>query len=412
MNFTRVFPIATLICVVACGGPPANDESGPTDETTVTLGTSEFDTSDTPDTGDGDGDTGDTEPDGPGAIEWSFVNDGGIASAIAVDEGERAIVGGCCTNPWLARFEPDGTPAWQLADMGGPMRTVSDVALDGQGRVIVVGREGDDMSGEAWIAAHELEDGAESWSLVQPSMHGFGSSSSAVAVLGDTIHVAIDSPTGGLLREPSITSFDLEGVAGVMRTWPIGYGSVVSALAVDPGAMQLVLVGAEDLGNWIEAIDGDSETLWTANDAVAPSPGDGSARVQNVAIDSAGFVYVVGEESYNDGQSIEITSYVRRLSGDGQADWTVTELPGNDERVVAVADDVVYVVGSQSGVGIWLVARSVADGELIWEHHIPREPDGPDRIYDLAVGPGSLWMAGGRLGDGGTQQAYVARVTR
>jgi hypothetical protein len=353
-------------------------------------------------------------PEGPGAIEWVFLGDGeGMATSIVVDEAGQALVGGCrstgCVNPWIARLDAAGTYVWERVD--DVARSVADVTLDGEGQAIVVGSEfpGGEYS-DAWIAAYQLENGEESWSVTQPSVHGLGSSSMAVEVLGDAIHVAIDSPISGTEREPSMTIFDLAGSSGAMRTWEIGYFSKVNAIAVDPGTMQFVQVGSWNTGNWIEALDANAQTLWTQNFPVEGGLGNGF--VADVAIDAAGFVYVVGEERYHYNEEREWTvTYLRRFTADGQTEWILDSLwEGFSD--IAVADELVYLVRSESGVGMWLAAHAAADGELVWEREVPREPDGPDGIRDLAVGPDSLWVAGFRLDDDEAMRAYVARLTR
>src|SRR5690606_2984106 len=91
---------------------------------------------------------------------------------------------------WIARFEPDGVPTWQLVDAGPDDVGIrlDDVELDVDGRAIVGGYVGFPGS-SAWVAAYD-DAGVQLWTWTDTPPDDLNSRARALALLDDRIYVA------------------------------------------------------------------------------------------------------------------------------------------------------------------------------------------------------------------------------
>jgi hypothetical protein len=364
--------------------------------------------------------------DGAGSIEWVFVDDVvGAAQAVAVDEAGNATVAGvkidldaAITHAWLGRFEPDGAPGWQVDDDGdGNGASARDVRLNPNGGAVVVGsvRMADQ---NAWVAAHD-DDGVQLWSWTKTPDDGYETEAVAITRLAGQLYVGLKAVSPGLDSdaESRLMIFADDGAPQTTRVWADNITSIIS-LAAQPSGEQLVQVGTWNDGNWIEALDPDMQTLWTANEPVDGTPRAGSRIVWDVGMDASGGIYVVGEEKdYGPGPfSAWSTIYVRKLTSNGDMDWVVFPSPYGQPKVT-VADGTVYVADSTyPESGLMLRAFDADSGALQWQRYVPTADGGTDYASDIEAGLGSLWVAGNRKSDDFPQNthvyAYVARFRR
>lgn len=358
--------------------------------------------------------------DGTGALEWTFVGDvGGHAHGVAVGTGGRATVCGTLypvspgdpefiAQGWIVRFEPDGAPSWQIVD-AGPDDVgihVDDVALDDGGRAIVSGSYGRPNS-SAWVAAYD-EAGAQLWTWIDAPPDGFDSFAPALTLLDGRVYVAFTTirefPTDDYAHsKPNIAILAADGSLQDTRSWPPDLNVRTRSLAGDPIHEQAVIVGSSPAdgwndANWIEALDADGHTLWTAHDSVEDPPLDGVAEVLDVAIDADGGVYVSGSKVLTPDGDIY---YVRKLDASGGASW-VFMLPPEGVPQVAVFDGVVYAASAYflasgpSVRGLTLRALDAATGALLWQRRVATEGAAHTNIDDLEADADSLWVVGDR----------------
>jgi MYXO-CTERM domain-containing protein len=241
---------------------------------------------------------------------------------VAVGYLERDLGMDDVIEPWIGRFEPDGTETWSLSETGAPGQIYSDVVFGPSGDPIAIGsRELADASFRFAARRHAFADGAAVWEIVEPD-EAVGAAGLGATMTADDEVVVVGWRSSSSGRDVWLSRFDEDGAPIDETTFgePLTYyyprvvhvgedgdaivcGSVVRASAENALIGRFTL-GAAEPKVWMERIE---------------PPGPGISSCEGFAVDDDGRI-AIGGLAFDADESYE--HLFARLSADGEILWT------------------------------------------------------------------------------------------
>jgi cysteine-rich repeat protein len=248
------------------------------------------------------------------------VDPTGVIVAVGVIVHDQ--VGDDLLEPWIGRFEPDGTPTWSFSEPTAPAQRYFGVAIAPSGDPIAVGsREIEDGTFRLVVRRHAIDDGAMVWELVDADDTGESAALSAAITNDGELLVAgwRAAPSG---RDLWLGRFDEDGVklddTGFAEPLTSYYAN---ALAIDASG-DAIICGSVVRASAQNALIG-RFTLGAADPKVwmqrIEPPGPGASGCGGLAIDDEGRV-AIGGYAFDADESYE--HMFARLSADGEILWT------------------------------------------------------------------------------------------
>lgn len=275
-----------------------------------------------------------------------------VGRGVAVDAAGNVIAAGYETtaggetDAWVRKYDPEGNEIWTRTHAGaaGGDDKAADVAVDGEGSILVVGEEMTATTGaDLWLRKYD-SDGGTSWTVV---LDGVGEYDAGRGVATDTANnVLVGGGSNGWPAPLSwILKYDAAGEPIWAKDRTIGMTSIdyVNAIAVDSAANVIVpghlltLAGAMDAR--IERLDAGGETQW-----VRSHDAGGVEIFVDAAVDAADDVLIAGFSEVDGNRDGLILKYAQS----GDLLWARTYDTGGIENANAVAaapDGTVVAVG-------------------------------------------------------------------
>jgi len=184
----------------------------------------------------------------------------GGALAVAVDQDGNSYVGGRFSATSIYKYGPDGAPLWSTSffPLGNQFPQVDDLAIDGNGELLVVGHRGDLGPGlvpyflakltpagsVAWtrpldglyrdLAVDVAADGANAVHVSRPYEHGL-----LVSTFRELVSVVTTSPLPAGLRGSAYSAFMTARGGQGPYTWRVSAGALPAGLTLDPATGEL-----------------------------------------------------------------------------------------------------------------------------------------------------------------------------
>jgi len=392
------FACATLL---ACGSEPP-EEGMTTDDATTDAPTGT--TGDEPTTGDA------ALPCGDGVVEWHHTESGSLgqgasATGVAVDGAGRIIVVGTETNemgnsaPMVLVLDPAGTEVWRKT-LGGPNEPsdVSDVVVDEADRIYVGGTEWAAGNAVAAMVRALSPDGDELWGFSDlGEAPEYGTDIGGLALGQGALFSVGTEPLDTLV----IRRHDLATGEAVWKTsHSEGIAQVNGPRIAVAGARVLVVaqaaLGQEATGHpFILQLDGDGAVdSFTIEDLIA------GFWLDVAPIGGAGEWVLAGDHIINDGEGVA----VERAGPDGASAWSMQyDVSPRVEQMFGVAvapDERVLVVGATASEDYERQIPSVrcmaGDGSNQWQapFDFSGEEFENESAYGGAFGPGFMVVVG------------------
>jgi MYXO-CTERM domain-containing protein len=277
--------------------------------------------------------------DSDASVSWSTLTPGAMPSdevrpsAVAVDGAGTIFVAGLLVRedpmtmaeivePWIARYEPDGSPSWNLAVPAATQEEhYWDVVVDDAGDAIAVGSQRlDDDTYRMVARRHAAGDGAIAWETVDAPEDAESTALSAtITPAGELLVAGWHAVTGG--RDVWLGRFATDGTpideTGFGEPLTYYYPRAVRATAggdaivcggVVRASAENALIGRFTLGAaepavWLERIE---------------APGPGASGCNDLALDPDGRI-AIGGFAFHPDHSYE--HLFARLSGEGELLW-------------------------------------------------------------------------------------------
>jgi uncharacterized delta-60 repeat protein len=319
-----------------------------------------------------------------GALDPSFSGDGKArvdlqgdegATSLAIQADGKILLAGSRADPVesasdiaLVRLTPDGSldstfgvGGAVLTDLGFDSEQANDVALQSDGRIVVVGSTGVVHESDIAVIRYDAN------GVPDPSFNGGGVQftdiaggsdfGNGVAIQGDDKIVVIgftettitEVPLIAVVRYKTDGTLDPTFAGDGMRTIKMGLYGYGDAIAIQPNG-KIVVVGRAaqgfHLGQPIERFavarlnsDGSMDSTFSG-DGRAMTAFGASARASDVVLQSNGKIVAVGRDTSDQGRHFALTRYLaggtldRRFSGDGKQ---IIDFAGNDEEAGGVS---------------------------------------------------------------------------
>jgi MYXO-CTERM domain-containing protein len=283
----------------------------------------------------------------------AIADDGAIW---AVGRSLRDMDGTDVEEPWIARFESDGTLAWSVV-VPDASATYREVAVLPGGDAVAVGWEAlPDETNRMLVRRHAADDGAEAWMERSPEEEpesvglSIATTAAGEVVVGGWIRGLYDyrdlrlqgydedgTPTVTTIFDEPLTSYYPRDLEVDSSGDVVVCGSVVRASA-DNAMLGRFTLGAPSPAVWLQRIE-----------AVGP----GSTGCEGLALDADSRVAFAGYAFYGD---TSFDPIVGRLAADGEILWS-GRVPASEGflsdsaegLVLDVAGDLVVVGGTESG---------------------------------------------------------------
>jgi cysteine-rich repeat protein len=269
-----------------------------------------------------------------GVVLWAKSIDVQVGSddagyGVAVDPSDNVIAIGSTDDGqdidyWIAKYAPDGTPAWTvLHDAGGSDDIGRSVATDAAGNVLCTGLSNAGGFNDA-LTLKLLPDGTLSWSAVHNSPANGDDWGQGVAVdtLGNVFVTGVQGAQTS--RDIFLVKYGPNGGAPL---WTAKYGTQATAeygfdVTTDASNNAIVTGLADNAGQsdvWLRKYAPGGAVLWTQTHGGAAGSADGG---KGVCVDPSDDVVVTGYETVN-GQGLD--AWTRKYSPSGQSiAWTST----------------------------------------------------------------------------------------
>lgn len=343
------------------------------------------------------------------------------------DEGNFTVVGytGSMegpTNGWIRRYSPMGGAYWTATHAGAGLGNdhMFGVVLDDEGAAYVGGYESAaDMTNNGLLRKIDTF-GADLWTS---SFDAPGATSTIVQNVaidgeGSVIVVGYNDSTAAS-NEIMLRKYSADG----MPVWTRSYGGAAlgsdvgqGVSATENGSLYVVgyeSVAAEGTNMWLGKYDTDGNLLWSRSYNGAASLDDYLISVVTGPDDEA---YVCGYEA---SVNYPWHSFVRRYDADGNIEWTDEFLGESEEGThcfgIAAAPngDLVVTGGEMNGeVRDVLVRRYTAAGDMRWSRHIPGGAMGPDYGRSVMIaGDGLIYVTGSIDTGVDARDIWIARIS-
>jgi len=322
------------------------------------------------------------------SCESPTCGDGVADSDEECDDGDDIENNGCfgdCTSPAL----------WTVTDdSGGVGALATDVAVDSNDNILVVGSQAGSGSDDILVRKYD-PDGVEIWTQTFAG----GSGNSIAVDSSDNVFVA-GSITAGTLLNAWVRKYDPAG--GVLWTQTYGPtgGAIASAIDVDAGG-NAYAAGGHSLGAgidiWVQAYD-------SAGNPGAPiSIDDGFGDQANgIAVDPAGDLLIASQSS--DGAGIVVGCSMRKITAAGGAVWSRAYAVGGSDAnyLFDVAGDSLgnpvlggELIGTTAN-DFWVFKLNGASGGDLWSQTYDGPASGIDGALAIATdGSDNVLATGG-----------------
>jgi|GEM_PF-2036955 len=343
----------------------------------------------------------------------STYNSHDRGQAIAVDESGNVYVVGYETvtgqeeNIWVRKYDRDGNEIWTKtyngADNGWDIGL--DITVDGSGNVYVIGTETvSGQGGNIWIRKYD-GDGGELWTRTYNDADNDWDNGSDIAVDGNgNVYVVGYETVSGQGANAWVRKYDANGNALWTRTHngPANSSDVGNGITVDGSGNVYVAgyerVSGEESNVWVRKYDADGNVVWTQTYNGVDNDRDIGL---DVAVDGSGNVFVIGYETVT-GQDKNI--WIRKYDGDGNEIWTKThDGPANGwdsgQGIAVDGSGSVYVTGFETVSGqlanVW-VRKYDGDGNEIWTKTYNNDAENGWEVgYGIVVDEnGNVYVAG------------------
>lgn len=362
------------------GTATTDSESSQSSDPSVT--TSMQDTSGSSDTGESSGSSTTGEP--------SMCGDGERQGLEQCDDGNDTPDDGCEPGCLL----PSGGSVWTVTVDGGDDDVAADVALAGDGSIVVVGSRGDD----AWIGAYG-PDGVELSSMALDLGEGDRDALAGVALReGGMVVVGTATAGSGDMANPDALIVALDDTLATVWQDRVDGGLDDGAQELSIAGADIVVVGSSETmatraDAWIRRYDADGAEVWTQTE-------DGSANATDLASAVAwtpgGGMIVVGKL-----RGADDDLWISARDGDGVEQWNeLLDFDFGDDygAGVVLAGDEIWVTGSISSAltnseEVWIASYG-ADGTQSWSTSWNSNGFVFESGEDLVVDGTDVWVAG------------------
>lgn len=322
---------------------------------------------------------------------------------------------------WLRIYDTNGEESTGINSIN-PNDWVNDVAVDSAGNLHSVGYEYEKSVGrKIWINKYNLLGSTSIWSKYYNK--GTTNNNGLGVALDGSGNVYITGYETFLGQGLNIWTrkYDKDGNEKWTQTYNDGddWTDVGNDIAVDSAGNVYVAGYETTIGQaqniWIRKYDTDGNEKWT-------STHNGNTDLNDVAngvtVDGSGNVYVAGSE-YSFGQGSNV--WAAKYDTDGNLKWIRThngEIDGNDEGKGIALDNAgnVYVAGYETvegqGKNAW-IRKYDNDGNIIWTQTYNGSANGNDAANGIAIdGSGNMYVAGYETFDGRETDIWVRKYSK
>ncbi|MDC0719063.1 hypothetical protein [Nannocystis bainbridge] len=356
------------------------------------------------------------------AVEWTYTHNGGagqddVASGVAIDGTGRVFVVGAevvqSRDAWIVALAPEGHELWRKTiDAAGFDDAFAEVVVDAAGQVFAAGHEELSPGLRSPMIRAFTGEGADLWKFSEPAA-GAGASGVAGLAVADGAIYSTGSEAGYPVRL-AIRRHDPGSGAATWKTLAAAGTGDAYAGGIAAAGVEMLAAGAAELDGVLHPLlvrVGHDGTLM-ASTVEAEHAG---AWTDAVAIGSEGEVVVTGRLEARPGAGFDVA--VRRIAAGELVRWTqsIDQVAGFDTgRGVAVgAGEEVFVAGavtSASGDLEIFGARLSGLGETRWTHVNANRGVGlDDHGSAAAFGPGFVVLAGDEQVPGEGANVWVRR---
>ncbi|PCC74920.1 Myxococcus cysteine-rich repeat-containing protein [Nannocystis exedens] len=356
------------------------------------------------------------------AVEWTYTHNGGagkddVACGVAIDGEGRVFVVGAevvqSRDAWIVALAPDGHELWRKTiDSAGLDDAFADVVVDAAGRVFAAGHEELAPGLRSPVIRAFTGEGADLWKFSEPVAVAGASGIDGLAVADGALY-STGSEAGPQVRL-AIRRHDPDSGVALWKTTTAASASHAYAGGIAEAGAQMIAAGAAELGGVLHPllvrVEHDGTLVTTQIEAARAG-----AWSDVAPIGSEGEVLATGRIEPTPGAGFDVA--VRRISGADEPRWsqTIDHVAGFDAgRGVAVgAGEAVFAAGavtSESGDLEIFGALLSGPGELRWTHVNANAGLGlEDHGAAAAFGPGFVVLAGDEQVPGEGANVWVRR---
>jgi cysteine-rich repeat protein len=356
------------------------------------------------------------------AVEWTYTHNGGagqddVACGVAIDGEGRVFVVGAevvqSRDAWIVALAPEGHELWRKTiDSAGFDDAFADVAVDAAGRVYAAGHEELVAGVRSPVIRAFTGDGADLWKFSEAALAAGGSGIDGLALADGALY-----STGSQAETQvslAIRRHDPASGAAAWKTTTVAEATNAYAGGIAESGAQMLAAGSAEIEGVLHPllvrVEHDGSLAMTQVEAA-----HAGAWSDVVAIGGEGEVLVSGRIEPTPGAGFDVA--VRRISGRDVVRWsqTLDHVAGFDVgRGAAVgAGEEVFVAGSVTSVSGDLEifgARLSGPGELRWTHvNANPGPGLDDHGAAAAFGPGFVVLAGDEQVAGEGANVWVRR---
>ncbi|WP_434427338.1 hypothetical protein [Nannocystis pusilla] len=356
------------------------------------------------------------------AVDWTYTHNGGagqddVACGVAIDGEGRVFVVGAevvqSRDAWIVALAPDGHELWRKTiDSAGLDDAFADVTVDAAGRVFAAGHEELAAGVRSPVIRAFTGEGADLWKFSEAAPAAGASGIDGLA-LADGALYSTASEAGDQVRL-AIRRHDPASGEAAWKTTTAASASHAYAGGIAESGAQVIAAGAAELAGVLHPllvrVEHDGSLATTQIDEA-----HAGAWSDVTPIGSEGEVLVTGRIEPVPGAGFDVA--VRRISGRDEPRWAQTfdHVAGFDAgRGVAVgANEAVFVAGAVTSVSGDLEifgALLSGLGELRWTHVNANRGVGlEDHGAAAAFGPGFVVLAGDEQVPGQGANVWVRR---